>query len=110
MLHSNLSPPPFTHLSEIFGWPDLFTVVATIKVLKAHIEAIGEGNQKTEYPYDWDYAEASGQLHAGLEGVDDDEETIDSDGRQGECGDVDTGPLGVGHGMAQCISKYPLAW
>lgn len=87
----------FAYLSKLLTGPVLLAVVPALKRAVVHVDAVRQGDQKAEHPDDCDDEQTSGQLHARLERVDDDEEAIDGDRGERQCGDVHACALSVGN-------------
>lgn len=72
-----------------------------------HAHPVRQGDQHGEHPDAQKDQQAGVQLHALPEGVQDHEEAIDGDRRQGQGRDVDARRLSVAHQMTGQASEYP---
>ena len=71
------------------------------------VEAVWYGEHQRYAPNADDDCEASGELHAGFEGVNDDKESIHSYRGESQSGNIYTGALGIGHQVTEGAAKDP---
>lgn len=107
--YTHFSPRPGTHLSERLLRPRLLAKILAVHLLVGHVNPVRQSGHQREYPYGSDNLRRRPYGHPGLERVDDDEESIDSNRCQRQRGRVHAGALRVRHDVAKYLAKHPMA-
>lgn len=97
-----------SYLPESVLRPRFLAIVFSTYLLVGHIYPVRQCGYQRKYPYGGDYLRRCPYGHPGLERIDDDKESIDSDRRQCQSGRVHTGTLSVRHNVAEYFTKHPM--